>query len=329
MNGQNKSGFASSEVKLSETQAVNITVQKLMEPEELQEMIIVIFSDVIIPVSDKKHKETNKGTIQDHRVSEITKEFRQAREEVQSLREDMQTSQEELRAANEELQSMNEELQSTNEELTTSKEELQSMNEEMQMVNQELQSKVEELSHTKDDMENLLNSIDIATLFLDKDLKVKSFTPQTTSIIKLIPSDINRPFTDLASKLDYPDIAKDAREVLRSLIFRELAVSTFDGRWFNIRIMPYRTQDNHIDGVVITFVNSTKTKMLEISLYKTLSLLQSRFNKQEVELGDAKKLETILKKAQALLEEQLIDQDVNLKKIECELQKEKGERRET
>jgi two-component system CheB/CheR fusion protein len=126
----------------------------------------------------------------------------------------MQTSQEELRSANEELQSTNEELQSTNEELTTSKEEMQSMNEELQTVNTELQSKVDELSRASNDMKNLLDSTDIATLFLDRELKVRRFTPQATKIIRLIASDAGRPITDLASELKYPELADDARAVL-------------------------------------------------------------------------------------------------------------------
>jgi two-component system CheB/CheR fusion protein len=169
----------------------------------------------------------------------------------------MQTSQEELRSTNEEQQSTNEELQSTNEELTTSKEEMQSLNEELQTVNTELQAKVDELSRSNNDMKNLLNSTDIATLFLDNDLKVRRFTPQATKIIKLIPGDAGRPITDLASDLLYPELTTDAKEVLRKLGFAEKSVNARDGRWFTVRIMPYRTMDNRIDGVVLTFANIT------------------------------------------------------------------------
>ncbi len=149
----------------------------------------------------------------------------QAREELQTTREEMQTSQEELKSTNEELQSTNEELQSTNEELTTSKEEMQSMNEELQTVNHELQAKVDELSRANNDMKNLLDSTDIATLFLDDDLNVRRFTSQTTKIIKLIPGDAGRPITDIASDLVYPELAEDAREVLRTLVFKEATVA--------------------------------------------------------------------------------------------------------
>ena len=181
-------------------------------------------------------------------------------EELQTTREEMQTSQEELKSMNEELQSTNEELQSTNEELTTSKEEMQSMNEELQTVNHELQSKVDELSRSNNDMKNLFNSTDIATLFLDGDLLVRRFTTQTSKLIKLIPGDTGRPITDIATELDYPDLAEDAREVLRTLVFKEKQVSSRSGRWFTVRILPYRTIDNVIDGVVMTFTDVTTTK---------------------------------------------------------------------
>jgi two-component system CheB/CheR fusion protein len=167
------------------------------------------------------------------------------------------------------MQSTNEELQSTNEELTTSKEEMQSLNEELQTLNHELQSKVDELSRTNNDMRNLLDSTDIATLFLDDALNVRRFTPQTVKIIKLIPGDAGRPITDLASDLVYPGLVEDAREVLRTLVFKEQSIATRDGRWFTVRIMPYRTLDNRIDGLVITLVDITAAKTLEATLRKT------------------------------------------------------------
>jgi two-component system CheB/CheR fusion protein len=178
----------------------------------------------------------------------------------------MQTSQEELKSTNEELQSTNEELQSTNEELTTSKEEMQSMNEELQTVNHELQSKVDELSRSNNDMKNLLNSTDIATLFLDGDLLVRRFTTQTAKLIKLIPADAGRPITDIATELDYPALATDARDVLQTLAFKEKEVRARDGRWFMVRILPYRTLENVIDGVVITFTDTTAGKVIEVGL---------------------------------------------------------------
>jgi len=166
--------------------------------------------------------------------------LQQSHEDLQTTREEMQNSQEELKSTNEELQSTNEDLQSTDEELTTSKEETQSMNEEMQTVNHELVAKVTELERASDDMKNLFNSTDIATLFLDAQLKVPRFTAQAASVIRLIPSDIGRPITDLATELDYPQMPEEAREVLRSLVSREREAAARDGRWFDVHIMPYR-----------------------------------------------------------------------------------------
>ena len=193
-------------------------------------------------------------------------ELKRAHEEVQAGREEMQTSQEELKSMNEELQSTNEELQSTNEELMTSKEEMQSLNEELQTVNSELQTKLDELSGANSDMKNLLNSTEIATVFLDNNLRVRRFTQQATTIIKFIASDVGRPITDLASDLLYPTLVKDARDVLRTLVFAERPITTQDGRWFTVRVMPYRTMDDRIDGVVITFADITVAKQLEARL---------------------------------------------------------------
>jgi len=198
----------------------------------------------------------------------------------------MQTSQEELRSTNEEMQSTKEELQSTNEELTTSKEEMQSLNEELQTVNAELQVRVDELSRSNNDMKNLLNSTDIATLFLDGDLKVRRFTTQATKIIKLIAGDVGRPITDLASDLLYPELTADAQEVLRKLGFVEKPVNARDGRWFTVRIMPYRTLDDRIDGVVITFADITTAKRLEAQLREKHDILEKHVAEQS---GKAKK----------------------------------------
>ncbi|HEU4976073.1 MAG TPA: CheR family methyltransferase, partial [Baekduia sp.] len=195
-------------------------------------------------------------------------------EELRRSKHDLERAYEELQSTVEELETTNEELQSTNEELTTSKEELQSLNEELQTVNQELQSKVDELSRSNNDMNNLLNSTDIATLFLDGDLRVRRFTTQTSRLIKLIPGDAGRPITDMATDLDYPDLADDAREVLRTLVFHEKLVGARGGRWYNVRILPYRTLENVIDGVVVTFPDASAIKRRESSLRQQTSQLK-------------------------------------------------------
>jgi len=248
------------------TQHVNVTVRRIDEPGPLHGLVMIVFTDVPAPVNAAPDGQASKPHPRSPRVAELESELMRVRGEARATHEEMQTSQEEFRSANEELQSTNEELQSSNEELTTSKEEMQSMNEELQTVNTELQSKVDQLSLASNDMKNLLDSTDIAMLFLDKELKVRRFTPQATKIIKLIPSDAGRPVTDLASELNYPGLAADAREVLRKLTALEKTIGARGSRWFNVRIMPYRTLENQIDGVVITFSNVTDSKALEAKL---------------------------------------------------------------
>jgi transcriptional regulator with PAS, ATPase and Fis domain len=182
------------------------------------------------------------------------------------MREEMTSSQEELQSTNEELQSTNEELQSANEELTTSKEEMQAMNEELQTVNAELVVKLDDLALAQSDLKNLLNSTQIATLFLDGRNNVRRFTEQARKVINLRDGDIGRPLTDLTTSLDYPGLQADIDQVLHTLEFSEKVVQTTDGRWYSVRVMPYRTLDNVIDGSVITFVDVTVAKQLEARL---------------------------------------------------------------
>jgi two-component system CheB/CheR fusion protein len=266
-------------------QTVEVTIQTLAEPEALRGMVLIVFTDVAAPAERATPGKPPRDSATSTRAVELERELEQSRGELQAAREEMQTSQEELKSMNEELQSANEELQSTNEELTTSKEEMQSMNEELQTVNQELQAKVEDFSRMNNDMKNLLESTDIATLFLDEALNVRRFTNRISKIIKLIPSDTGRPVTDIASDQLYPELAEDAREVLRTLAFVEKQVATRDGRWFLVRIMPYRTLENRIDGVVITFTDITVSKTLEAELRKTQAGLEKRIGEQKAELG--------------------------------------------
>jgi two-component system CheB/CheR fusion protein len=196
----------------------------------------------------------------------LGEELRRSRDEIRALRHETRASKEELQAANEELQSTNEELQSANEELTTSKEEAQSMNEELQTLNSELRTKLDDLALAQSDMQNLLNSTHIATLFLDQDLNVRRFTDQATRIVHLREVDIGRPLSELSSTLIYPDLGADVRETMRTLATSEKEVATNDDQWYSVRIMPYRTGSNVIQGVVITFVNITAAKNLESRL---------------------------------------------------------------
>jgi chemotaxis methyl-accepting protein methylase len=251
-------------------QTVDLTVQAMQKPEGLQGMVLFVFTEVASPPDTKTTTRKGGQAANGVTVAAVEDELRVAREELATCREEMQTSHEEARSANEELQSTNEELQSANEELTTSKEELQSLNEELQTVNTELQTRVDAMSRAENDWANLLNSTDIATLFLTNDLRVRRFTTQATKIIKLIPGDVDRPITDLATDLDYPEMVVDAGKVLKTLVSVEREVTTRDGRWFGVRVMPYRTLDNRIDGAVITFSDITVAKALEAKLREAL-----------------------------------------------------------
>ena len=256
------------------TQLVDLTLQLLDRPEAVKNTIMIVFSDV-----EENFRTSSRKIIQENQdfsfhEQKLEIELQRANEELQSTREEMQTTQEELISTNEEMQSTNEELQSANEELTTSKEEMQSLNEELQTVNIELQSKIADFMVAQNDMKNLLNSTDIATLFLDKELKIRRFTDQLVKLFKLRPSDVGRPFTDLVTDLQYPEMVEHTLEVLRTLVFRETNIPTNDQRWYMVRIMPYRTYNDHIDGLVITFIDITHAKKLEEELNKTISILR-------------------------------------------------------
>jgi two-component system, chemotaxis family, CheB/CheR fusion protein len=196
-----------------------------------------------------------------------------ARQYYQSALEELQITNEELRASNEELQSTNEELQSTNEEHETSKEELQSTNEELISVNTELDSKIKELEQVYSDMNNFLASTEIGTVFLDKELKIRRFTPTIRNIFNLIPQDIGRPLSDIAPKIPYRNIIKDAEEVLDTLNRKEAEVKTSNGNRFTLRILPYRTTENVIDGVVLAFIDVSRLIKTKGDMIKKTSIL--------------------------------------------------------
>jgi two-component system CheB/CheR fusion protein len=258
----------------AEPRRIDLTVHPIHEPAALNGMVMIVFTDVAA-VKPESRRRSGKQLV-DARVADLEQALLKTREELQAIREEMQSSHEELKSANEELQSTNEELQSTNEELTTSKEEMQSLNEELQTVNAELQSKVDEWSASNNDMKNLLNSTDIATVFLDNQLNVRRFTSQATQIFKFIPGDIGRALADIVHKLDYPELWNDTQAVLRTLVFSEKQISSNDGYWYIVRIMPYRTQDNVIDGVVITFIDISVAKRLEAELRAAKSVGETR-----------------------------------------------------
>jgi len=245
------------------TQEINLRVIPLPDSESGHGFMLVSFEDVI-PVKTKgsDKAKTELTDLRTKRVQELERELRYTRENLQATIEELQASNEELKSANEELQSTNEELQSTNEELETSKEEMQSVNEELATVNSELQVKIEQLSRAENDIRNLLDSTNIGIIFLDRDLRVKRFTQEATKLVNLIHSDIGRPIGHIVMNLDYVDLNKDARGVLDTLITKELEVRTRENHDFLMRIMPYRTLENVIDGVTVTFtdIGHLKTK---------------------------------------------------------------------
>lgn len=196
----------------------------------------------------------------------LADELQRTRNELQGALEEMQSSNEELKASHEEATSLNEELQSTNEELETSKEEMQSLNEELVTVNAQLQAKMSELEGTANDLGSLLTSTDIAVLFLDPRFRIRRFTPAVKDLLDLIPSDVGRPFIDLRRKFVDPELLSDAQVVLDRLIPVERAVESESGRAYLRRVLPYRTQDNRIDGVVVAFVDVTERKRAEAAL---------------------------------------------------------------
>jgi chemotaxis methyl-accepting protein methylase len=251
-----------------EMQTVDITVQAIEEPKALRGSVMVVFTEVPASPAAKlsgKGKRTSAAVL-----VQMERELEQARQQGRITRDEMQIFQEEARCANEEMQSMNEELQSTNEEL--------------QMLNHELNVKVNDLSRLNNDMKNLLDSTELTTLFLDSALNVRLFTSGSNRIFKLMRGDVGRPITDIATDLLYSKLPDHAREVLRTLVSYEQQVTSRDGHWFLMRIMPYRTLENMIDGVVITFVDITISKTLEAELRKTQAGLYKQIGEQGLKL---------------------------------------------
>ncbi len=242
----------------------NLTVMGLPAQADGGKLLAIIFEDAKPPpVPDVLVPAPAEG---ESLVSHLEAEVRALRVELRARAEEYDAANEELKAGNEEVMSMNEELQSANEELEASKEEMQSINEELTTVNSQIAEKVSELTATNDDLANLLGSTHIATVFLDKQLQVRRFTPRATEVLNLIPGDVGRPFTHITQNFAGEQLVGDAENVLKSLSVAEREVQGRDGRWYTIRILPYRTLDDRIDGVVITFSDVTRLKQVEAAL---------------------------------------------------------------
>ena len=252
---------------------VELTVTEVREPKDIEGLLLVTFRDL----HDENHAnaaEVIDTNDRDSLVQQLEFELKATREDLQSTIEELESSNEELKSSNEEMMSMNEELQSVNEELETSKEELQSLNEELNTVNNQLEEKITELDKTSSDLTNLLNSADITTLFLDINLRIRRFTPSTVKLLSLLPSDIGRPISDFAYKFNDDTLLADARAVLEKLSPMDNQVWTDAGLCYLRRILPYRTLDNQIEGVVVTFIDITPLVIADMELKHAAELLK-------------------------------------------------------
>ncbi len=245
---------------------VDVAVRPLQKSPEGPKLAMIVFEDKPSPDPSRKEKKktvAEKGQGDDPRITVLEKELRNTRENLQATIEQLEGANEELKSMNEELQSTNEELQSMNEEMMTAKEEQQSANEELATVNAELQSRVNELTQVNDDITNLFASTDIGTIFMDSNLLIRRFTPSMTRFFNLIPADVGRSIMDIRSKVAYDNLHKDAHAVLATLQSKGRELQAEDGKWFSMHILPYRTRENRIDGVVATFVDITERKLAE------------------------------------------------------------------
>ncbi len=264
------------------TSLVDLVVQPISSPPELRGLVLLVFTPSNVSSSlllQDTLQLDDQSLSTDDRSAALSEELLRLRAALQSAAHDAQYSRERLQATIEELQS-------TNEELTTSKEEMQSMNEELQTVNNELQRRVAALSLASDDMANLITSSSVATLYLDNELCVRRFTSATVGLFNLIPSDQGRPIVDLASTLDHRLVVADAREVMRTLTLSERHMGSDDGRWFNVRIAPYRTQDDRFDGVVVTFIDATEAHTAEAVRKNALDILRGEHDGDHASADD-------------------------------------------
>ena len=240
---------------------VKTTVSPLRYPREADGLLLITFEDYRVSPSTLRRQTAGESDIQ-----QLQDELKVTREELQSTIEQLESSNDQLKASNEEVTAANEELQSANEELETSKEELQSLNEELNTINARLHEKVEELEGTNNDVVNLLSSTSIATVFLDKELKVRRYTPASTRLFSLIPSDVGRPVSDILRRFNDGVLLDDARRVLSDLTPLAKEIQAEDGQWYIRRITPYRTQDDRIEGVVVTLLDVSDLKQTEQAL---------------------------------------------------------------
>ena len=252
-----------------------ISVRPLDEPKQAEGLLLVTFEDRPEPVVPVREVRPESETGDAGLVQQLDYELKATREDLQGSIEELENSNEELKASNEEVMSMNEELQSTNEELETSKEEMQSLNEELSTLNQQLMDKVDDLDQANNDITNLMNSSEVATVFLDTELRIKRFTPPTEKLLNLLAGDVGRPFGDFAPRYHDANLLDDCRRVLETLRTIEKEVRTDNQRIYLRRILPYRSADNHIDGVVIMLIDITERVAAEARSRLLATLLRN------------------------------------------------------
>ena len=265
---------------------VNLTVEAFEAPDAAGDFLLVLFEQTTTREHFSARGENN-GSAAEKRVDAATQgapdvlarnledELKRTKDRLRATVEQYETSIEELKAANEELQAINEELRCATEELETSKEELQSVNEELTTVNAELKEKIDEISHINADWQNLMHSIDVGVIFLDRNLKIKRFTPIIQGIFNVIETDVGRPLEHLTQKLNYKNFSEDANQVLQNLRTVEREVQSEKGQIFLARLLPYRSLEEKIDGVVLTFTDITEHKSLEEEKIFLASIVES------------------------------------------------------
>ena len=266
-----------SDIKISandKTYSVGFNVDYLHD-DEFKGLLVITFKDGEMVKLKRKPKIKGENSVDIQAIADLEKELSFTKQQLHSTIEQMESSVEELKSTNEELQSTNEELQSTNEEALTTKEEMQSLNEELMTINLQYHTKAEELTRLNNDMKNLLDNTEIGTIFLDNNLNILRFTPQVTKLFNVIPQDVGRSITHIVSNFDYPAIESTVVEVIERLAGKELEVKTKKNEWYNLRIMPYRTLDNFINGAVLTFTKITPLKSLEYRLSTLVSYVQT------------------------------------------------------
>jgi len=256
------------------TLSLSLSVRPQPNQDGSQNLLLVSFQDIPDSAVKPGRKRTPKPA-ERNRIEELERDLAYLKESHQAAIEEQQASNEELKSTNEEMQSTNEELQSTNEELETSKEELQSVNEELVTVNSELQAKIEQLAGMQNDMKNLLDNINIGTVFLDEQKVIRRFNREATQIFRLVPSDVGRPLSDIKTNLEGEELLTKAQSVLESLVPYEQEMRVQDGAWYLVRIQPYRTVDNVIEGLVLTFTDISKRIEAEAAVQLARELAES------------------------------------------------------